>query len=676
MVARRQFLIFLGLLAILLTAGGFLLAGGAGAPGETPGDGMGPGEVLDLEADGPNQLTPGLYVLDSETREVWRVLDQKGFDIGGGPTYAWSSDSRWLVASSIGNFDKIVAVSRDGRERREATGQAWSVSNLDDGGFALHMRPGTIDEDRAEVLARLELPSMATRALAPGADPGFVSPDGRYALRLGDDRALVVRDLASGEERALVSSGTVGLVQQGSVWSPDSHRVVFTDYESDNTMLVAEAGGDSEPVAIATDVTGAAWSPDGKSLAYVVVAYEDEQGPAKFSIETRAADASRPARQIGEGNEPAWSPDGRQLAFVREGAVWRVELAGGKAERSVGAPLPQLAEPRWSPDGRYLAFRARDGGGEILAIDADGGNERFVGVGTEAKWSPDGKRLAFIYGAGFLGFSGGIATMNADGSGILTLGRVLYSDALPPCLGDEYEWSPDGRWIAYWTDDEGSLFVAPADGSGQALRLGEGLAPTWSPDSQRVMYAASGRGFLCGIYTLPKAGGTPQLVMEGASAPEWSPDGALVVARGDPRARTFNLILFRADDPAVRRDLGAGAGPVWSPDSSHVAYYRSQGGAGPGILPPELSSQGTVVVQAVEPADSTVIEIPVQGSVGDYAWSPDGRRVAVTIANQQDVAIYVVDLVDPTHLRRLTEGHSPSWSPDGKTIVFSRYYGN
>jgi TolB protein len=93
-------------------------------------------------------------------------------------------------------------------------------------------------------------------------------------------------------------------------------------------------------------------------------------------------------------------------------------------------------------------------------------------------------------------------------------------------------------------------------------------------------------------------------------------------------------------------------------------------------MPPELGRQGAIVVQAVDPADATVIEIPVQGFVGDYAWSPDGRRLAVTISNQQDLAIYIVDLADPANPRRLTEGHSPSWSPDGKTIVFARYYTN
>jgi Tol biopolymer transport system component len=358
-----------------------------------------------------------------------------------------------------------------------------------------------------------------------------------------------------------------------------------------------------------------------------------------------------------------WSPDGRSLAFVRDGEVWLSSADGGEEQ-----------EPRWSPDGRFLAFRAAPAGGEILAIAPDGSNERTIGLGFQPKWSPDGQRIAFTYGSGFLGFFGGLATMRVDGSEVALLADVFYSDALPGCLGEDYEWSPDSRLLAYWSEglNAGSLAVVSADGSSEPINLGEGLGPTWSADSRQLAYSAPGRGFLCTVYTVDANGGQPSLLVEGAVAPRWSPDGRLLVI-GFGRPPSLSVIV--PPNPGLVREFGLGARPRWSPDSSRLAFYRpadpSQGGR---ISPPELSERGSIVVEPLEEGSAPTVEIAVEGFLGDYCWSPDGRSLAYAVSRGGESTVYVVSLDQPASPRRLTTGSFPSWSPDGRTIVFSRYY--
>jgi Tol biopolymer transport system component len=674
----------LGLLAIAaaLILGVVMLLRSDGKARVLPEESTLAGELIDLDADGPVALTPGLYVLDVTSGGVWRVLEQKGFDIGEGPSYQWSRDGEWLVSNSIGNYEQIIAVSRDGRQRRDAKGQAWSVLRLDDGDFALHMRPGTLQEDQQEILGRFNLQSMASDQIIMTTDPAAVSPDGAYVAQLGEGEQLDLFELKSGKRTTLLSrtDDPLGWQTGGeSPWSPDSKQLTVMDYSDEAALLVTGLDAGKEPVKVANNAIGSAWSPDSRSLAYVTYEYtdEDERDP-EFRIEVRRADASQPARHVTLGTRPAWSPDGESLAFVRDGEIWRIGVGGSGEERLVASPLPLLDEPRWSPGGRYLAFRAVSGGGDIFAIDADGGKERLIGLGSDPVWSPDGNRIGFMAGAAFLGFRGSMATMNPDGSSIVMLGDVLYSDALSPCLGDKYEWSPDSGSIAYWSDAAGGLYVVAADGSTPARSLGEGLAPSWSPDGGRLAYSASSRPF-CALFVVDTAGGTPEKLADMAVGPAWSPDGRWIAY--EPVAgfgASPELMLLSPADPAQRRSLGPGSRPQWSKDSQLIAYYRPRNVpvSGPRVPAPGESREGLIVVQPISEGAAPVVEVPVSGFAGAFALSPDGRRLAYSVSDQGDFAIYVVDLADPANAQLLTTGMSPSWSPDGKTIVFGRYYTN
>ena len=106
-----------------------------------------------------------------------------------------------------------------------------------------------------------------------------------------------------------------------------------------------------------------------------------------------------------------------------------------------------------SPDGRKLAFEIL--GGHLWITAADGSNPIDLGWGNDPAWNRDGDKLAFMVGAddGHVYTSAEIYAVNADGSGMVNLTNS------PDRLEMHPTWSPDGRWIAFDTANQGQIFV-------------------------------------------------------------------------------------------------------------------------------------------------------------------------------------------------------------------------
>ncbi|MGH7523793.1 MAG: protein kinase domain-containing protein, partial [Gemmatimonadales bacterium] len=154
----------------------------------------------------------------------------------------------------------------------------------------------------------------------------------------------------------------------------------------------------------------------------------------------------------GRDRRPAWSPDGRQIAFVRDSAsggdVYARAVDGSGAERRlVHLPGRAIQEVTWSHDGRWILVRTETGSagnGDILAVSVTGDTATIP-----------------------------IATSN-------------FSE-LQPAL------SPDGRWVAYVSNDAvtNEVYVRPfpnaAAGRWQVSNGGGG-SPVWSPDGKELYF--------------------------------------------------------------------------------------------------------------------------------------------------------------------------------------------
>jgi len=214
----------------------------------------------------------------------------------------------------------------------------------------------------------------------------------------------------------------------------------------------------------------------------------------------------------------------------------------GAEQPIAGAPARPYLYPRISPDGRKLAVSIRRDGSrdtDIWVVDLARGSLTRVtfDIGGSPAWAPDGKHI--IYGSGAPGDATALYAINADGSGkpellisdpvvqfagdsSSAIGALVFirrptlqtsgvwvlpmtgGDALKPKLFLESRFalshpvfSPDGRWIAYQSNESGSteVYVQAYPGPGEKIRISinGGLEPIWPASGRELLFRTTSR---------------------------------------------------------------------------------------------------------------------------------------------------------------------------------------
>ena len=471
----------------------------------------------------------------------------------------------------------------------------------------------------------------------------------------------------TGGEAVRVTSGPG--VKSGPVFSPDGSMIAFTGrYEGDTDVYVVPAAG-----GIPKRLTyrggpdfAAGWMPDGKRVVFVSTAACHNGRPRMFTVDLNAGFPQE--IPLPSGTMPAFSPDGKRLVYsplAPADAIWK-NYRGGRATLLWIADLADSSitkiprtdsndsNPMWvgshiyfisDRDGRKSLYEydlalkkvtrlienrgldiksasawedaiAYEQFGEIHLFDPKSKKDvpvKIVLNGDLAsarprmqdvkkniqnmQLSPTGVRAVFEA-------RGDIFTVPAEKGDIRDLTKSSGVADRDPA------WSPDGKSIAYFSDESGEyqLVLRDQSGLGEVKRIALGTppafyyGPTWSPDSKKIAYTDNHSRLwyvdvekkapvlvdTCDYSGRIMAGQGPSLYR-----PSWSPDSKWLAFTRQLSTGVGAVFVYSPDAPGPARQITDGmsdaADAVWDKNGKYL-YFSASTDDGPLLIGIDLSN--------------------------------------------------------------------------------------
>jgi serine/threonine-protein kinase len=478
-----------------------------------------------LSPDGPRLALVAIGA-DEKRRIYVRSLDQLQATVLSGTENArdpfFSPDGQWLGFFADGKLKKVsvqggaaVTLCDVPNDRGGSWGDDGSIVFTADnrGGLSKASASGgtpqpltTLDKRTSENTHRWPqvLPGskavLFMSAAAGGTTAGF------------EDGDIVVYSIASGQRKTVQRGGFYArYLPSGHVVYMHEGTLFAVPFDLKRLEVTGQPAPILEGVLTTPGYAGAQFSfSETGSLAYIAgravgvnvsIYWMDREG--KFT----------PLRQTpGNYTNPMFSPDGKRLALeINDGKrtdIWVYEWERDALTRLTFAGEANVS-PVWTPDGQRIVYSSRETGGALnlwwIRADGAGAAQRL----TESKnpqyarsWRPDGKFLAFHELNPSTNFD--VMTLPIEGNE-----KSGWKPGEPkPFVNSAFievepAFSPDGRWIAYVSNESGSfeVYVRPFPGPGGKWQISTGGGPKWSRNGRELFYRTVDNKIMVVTYT-------------------------------------------------------------------------------------------------------------------------------------------------------------------------------
>jgi eukaryotic-like serine/threonine-protein kinase len=387
---------------------------------------------------------------------------------------------------------------------------------------------------------------------------------------------------------------------------------------------------------------------------------------------------------------PSFAPDDHSIVYAqRDAGTWHIyerDLnTSAWTELTPGSSSDDDYQPAWSPDGKNIVFRSeRDGGGLFLLNTQSRAVSRLTNSGYNPTWSPDGRKIAFSTGS----FKDPVET-SANGSSLEVIDLVTrqihkLASVQPAASSLQPAWSPHGYRIAYWdTEPNGDRDIWTVD----AANLDKGpravavmhdswtdWSPAWSADGH-YLYFSSDRSGAMTLWRVPvnersgRTSGNLEPVPTPSSFTGWATFAHSGKLFAYVRRIPFSELYKAPFDPAKGLDL-----------STKVQLTEGERG----MHEPNMSPDGKTIVMRIQDPQEDLALVQPDGanfrrltndlfSERNPSWSPDGKRIVFGSNRSRRFELWSVH-PDGTGLKQITQnGLIPyAWAPDGTLLGYAR----
>jgi Tol biopolymer transport system component len=414
---------------------------------------------------------------------------------------------------------------------------------------------------------------------SPAREPVF-SPDGKMIAYV-EDKGLGRR--GGGLWTVPASGGNPILVAEAGnasspVWSPDASKIAFLDYYEDNKINIIPVSKDGKPAGKKVTID----APEGTKVVTLLTGWGKNNkigtiiGRVQVALYTMPKEGGQATMVYrGSANQPRWFPDGKQILFRKDAdqqedgwpdhklavipadggedtnilsghddnigfmpfgmgnrlspngekivisakkidddtvyignyptrQIWTTPINGGKLTKITNPPVPYSDDcPCWSPDGKSIAFvrsELKEDRGDrygemgIYLVNSSGGAPKLLTLEPEKfiysiNWSPNGKWIAYFRGDKHSSNdSSTLNIINIDNGISRVVGKVSDFN-----VHMELAWSSDSKSIAF-NDKEGEVIKVMSVDDGSIKDIETGLVSAnifhldWSPDGKRFVF--------------------------------------------------------------------------------------------------------------------------------------------------------------------------------------------